>query len=193
MATKILVFAGSNRAGSYNARLSMAAAKELAILGADVTRISLTDYPIPLFDENLKQDKGIPEHALKLGRLVAAHQGVFICSPEYNSSVTPLLKNTIDWLSVISTDGDAPLKPWKGRVVALGSASNGQLGGVRGLYHLRSIMMNVGTQIVTEQCSVSKASSLLGENGELDDAATAEKLRAVCASLYNHCAVYHHN
>src|SRR5687767_1760877 len=96
---KILVFAGSIRTGSHNARLAALATKELMLAGADVTRISLIDYPLPLYDGDLEAKSGPPENAIRLKRLMAVHQGVFIASPEYNASITPLLKNTIDWIS----------------------------------------------------------------------------------------------
>src|SRR5687767_7149579 len=96
---KILVFAGSIRSASHNARLAALAAKELALIGADVSRISLEDFPLPLYDGNLEARSGPPDNALKLKRMMGTHQGVFIASPEYNASITPLLKNTIDWIS----------------------------------------------------------------------------------------------
>ncbi len=94
MPTKILVFAGSIRSGSLSARLAALAAKELALADADVTLISLADYPLPIYDGDLEDEKGIPENAAKLARLIAANQGVFIATPEYNNSLPPLLKNT---------------------------------------------------------------------------------------------------
>src|ERR1700730_7798696 len=97
---KILVFAGSIRTGSMNARLAALAAKEFGRAGAAVTRISLLDYAMPLYDGDLEARSGPPENAVKLKRMVGDHQGVFIASPEYNASLTPLLKNTIDWISL---------------------------------------------------------------------------------------------
>src|SRR6187401_3799495 len=96
---RILVFAGSIRTGSFNARLAAIAAKEIALAGAEVTRISLADYPMPIYDGDLEAASGPPENAIKLKRMMMAHPGVFIASPEYNASVTPLLKNTLDWIS----------------------------------------------------------------------------------------------
>src|SRR5436190_7552985 len=95
---RILVFAGSIRAGSFNARLAALAAKELALAGAEVTHISLQDYPMPIYDGDLETKSGAPENAIKLKRTMMAHQGVFIASPEYNASIAPLLKNTLDWI-----------------------------------------------------------------------------------------------
>ena len=92
---KILVFAGSIRTGSHNARLAALATKELALAGADVTRISLADYPMPIYDGDDEAKSGAPGNARQAqAAMMAAHQGVFIASPEYNASITPLLKNT---------------------------------------------------------------------------------------------------
>ena len=106
-APKILVIPGSLRAGSHNARLAALAAKELALLDADVTRISLEDYELPLFDADLAAASGPPAAALKLRQMLVAHRGVFITSPEYSASVTPLLKNAIDWVSRVRERGEA--------------------------------------------------------------------------------------
>ena len=79
--------------------------KELALQGAEVTRISLADYPLPIMDEDLEKEKGVPENAVQLARQIAAHDGLLIASPEYNASIPPLLKNTIDWVSRVRKDG----------------------------------------------------------------------------------------
>ncbi|MCY0149134.1 NAD(P)H-dependent oxidoreductase [Hoeflea sp. G2-23] len=189
MIPNILVIPGSNRSGSFNASLAAAVSVELAHQGADVTRISLVDYPLPLVDEDLKNQSGIPDNALKLGRLIAAQDGVFLCCPEYNSSIPPLLKNMIDWVSLIARDGDKPFKPWKGRFVALGSASNGRFAGIRGLYHVRSVMMNVGTQVISEQCSVGGAANAFDADGRLKDERTAAMMASTCTSLIAHCTM----
>lgn len=187
MTPSILVFPGSNRTGSFNASLARAASMELAAMGADVTRISLSDYPLPIMNEDLEEREGIPQNAMKLARLINAQDGLFIACPEYNSSIPPLLKNTIDWVSRISKDGEKPFKPWKGKVVALGSASDGRFAGARGLYHVRSVLMNVGTQIVSEQCSIAGASRAFAEDSSLKDERSARSLTTACRSLVDHC------
>ncbi len=98
---KILVIPGSLRAKSYNVRLAALATKELMLADADVTRISLLDYPLPIYDADSAETAGPPPNAVKLKQLMSAHQGVFIASPEYNASITPLIKNTIDWISAV--------------------------------------------------------------------------------------------
>ena len=106
---KVLVIAGSVRARSYNGRLAALATRELTLAGAEVTCISLLDYPLPIYDADAAERSGPPPNALKLKQLLVAHQGVFIASPEYNASITPLTKNTIDWISVVRERGEAQL------------------------------------------------------------------------------------
>lgn len=183
MMTKILVFSGSTRSGSYNTKLAAAAAKEFALLGADVTRISLLDYPLPLYDEDLKSADGIPQNASKLANLIAAHNGVFIASPEYNASVSPLLKNMIDWVSVIREQDGRKFTPWKEVTIALGAASPGNLGGVRGLNHLRSIMVSIGSLVVSEQCLVPNAKQAFDNDGSIVNERTQKSLAALCTAL----------
>jgi len=165
--TKILVLPGSNRGLSFNVRLAALAAKELAVQGAEVTRISLVDYPIPLYDDDLKSTQGIPKNAIKLADLISIHDGIFIASPEYNGSISPLLKNSIDWVSIIREKDGKPYAPWKGKIIALGAASPGTFGGVRGLTHLRSILVNVGCQVISEQVLVANAAKTFNSGGSL--------------------------
>jgi chromate reductase len=128
---KILIIPGSLRTGSHNARLAALAGKELALLEAEVTRISLDDYALPLFDADLVTTSGLPPVAVKLKRLLLAHNGVFITSPEYTASVTPLIKNTIDWISRVRDRGETGNMAFKGRAFAIASASTGGHGGIR--------------------------------------------------------------
>src|SRR6266436_7788759 len=106
-ALKILVIPGSLRTGSLNARLAAVAAYELAQADAEVTRISLGDFPLPIYDGDLQAQSGVPKHAVNLKRMIGAHHGVLIVSPEYNASVPPLLKNAIDWVSRVQDPHEA--------------------------------------------------------------------------------------
>lgn len=186
MIPKVLVFAGSNRTGSFNKQLAEAAMKTLAQMEAEVTMIALADYPLPLVDEDLQKEKGVPDNAVKLARMFAAHDAMFIASPEYNSSIPPLVKNTLDWVSLVKSDGSGAVKPYAGLTAALGAASNGALGGIRGLYHLRSVLMNVGAQVVTEQCSISRAATAFGDDGMPTDERQAGMLQKTCRALLDH-------
>jgi len=176
--------AGSLRAGSHNARLAALAAKELALAEADVTRISFADYPLPLFDADLMTDSGMPEAALKLRSMVEAHQGVFIASPEYSASVSPLIKNTIDWLSRARDRTDQNYAVFKGRVFALGAAANGSAGGVRGLMALRQVLeLGCGALVLPEQITVGRAMQAFDDMDNLKDEAQAATLKTLVRRL----------
>jgi chromate reductase len=181
---KILVFAGSVRSGSYNARLAALAAKELTQAEADVTLISLADYPMPLYDGNLEAASGPPDNAFKLKRLMGLQHGVFIASPEYNASITPLLKNTLDWVSRVREGKERPLAAYKGRAFALGAASNGTYGGMRSLMALRQVLeLGCGALVIPEQVAVREAASAFDEGDNLKDERTAGLLKAVVQRL----------
>jgi chromate reductase, NAD(P)H dehydrogenase (quinone) len=184
---KILVFAGSNRIGSFSGKLADAAALELGKAGAEATRIALIDYPLPIMDEDLEREKGIPDNAYRLARMMAAHDGVLICSPEYNASIPPLLKNTLDWVSRISKDNGRPLKPYQGKIAALCSCSEGAFAGIRGLVHLRAVAMNVGMTVISEQCSVPNANEAFDDNGLLKNQRPKDALAKVAGTLTQMC------
>ena len=182
-APKILVIPGSLRTGSHNARLAALAAKELALLDAEVTRISLEDYELPLFDADLAAASGPPVAALKLRQALVAHRGVFITSPEYSASITPLLKNAIDWVSRVRERGEPTYAAFKGRVFALGSATSGG-GGIRSLMALRQILeLGCGALVIPEQVSVPRAELAFDDDDNLKDEALAAALRAAVRRL----------
>ncbi|EAV43580.1 predicted flavoprotein [Stappia aggregata IAM 12614] len=163
---KILVCSGSVRGGSFNGKLAALAAKKLAILDADVTHLSLKDYPLPIYDGDLEETSGAPENARKLKRLFLANDGVFLSCPEYNAGVTPLLKNTLDWISRVKEPGD----PYRNKMFALGSASPGAYGGMRGLIGMRTILeVGLGAMVLPQMVAVSKAASAFDDKGELSD------------------------
>jgi chromate reductase len=187
---KILVFAGSIRTGSFNGRLAALAAKELALLAADVTRISLADYPLSLYDGDAEAAGGPPENAKRLKRQFAAHHGIFIASPEYNASLTPLLKNTLDWISRVREPGEPPRAPFRDRVFALGAASNGTYGGYRSLIALRHVLeLGCGALVLPDQVAIRNAASAFDEAENLRDAGDGDRLRSQLARLVD---VAHH-
>src|ERR1700738_4332372 len=130
-ALKILVIPGSLRTGSHNARLAAAAAHEFARAGAEVTRISLGDFPLPIYDGDLQTKSGVPKHAINLKRMIGAHHGVLIVTPEYNSSVPPLVKNIIDWVTRVQDAHETRGQVFRERAFAIAAASGGRLGGAR--------------------------------------------------------------
>jgi NAD(P)H-dependent FMN reductase len=182
-APKILVIPGSLRTGSHNARLAALAAKELALAEAEVTRISLEDYPLPLFDADLAA-AGPPLPAVQLKQMLLAHQGVFITSPEYSASVTPLLKNTIDWISRVRDHGEPTYAAFKGRVFAIGSAAASSGGGVRSLMALRQILeLGCGALVIPEQVSVPRAEQAFDDMDNLKDESVAASVKAMARRL----------
>jgi NAD(P)H-dependent FMN reductase len=181
---QVLVLAGSVRTGSFNARLAALAAKELARAEGEVTRISLHDFPLPLYDGDHEARSGPPENAVKLKRMFCAHQGIFIASPEYNASLTPLLKNTIDWISRVRENKEPPLAAYRNRVFALGAASNGTYGGMRSIMALRHVLeLGCGALVIPEQIAVREASHAFDENDELKDERSATLLRTLARRL----------
>jgi chromate reductase len=177
-APRILVIPGSLRSGSHNARLAALAAKELALLDAEVTRISLEDYKLPLFDADLAAGSGPPAAAVKLKQSLMAHRGIFITSPEYSASVTPLLKNAIDWVSRVRERNEPTYAAFKGRVFALGSATSGGGGGIRSLMALRQILeLGCGALVIPEQVSVPRAELAFDDMDNLKDEALATALK----------------
>ena len=183
-APKILVIPGSLRAKSYNVRLAALATKELMLADADVTRISLLDYPLPIYDADTAEAAGPPPNAVKLKQLMSVHQGVFIASPEYNASITPLIKNTIDWVSAVRERGEAPLAAYQNRVFALGGASPGRSGATHSLLALRQVLA-VGCRalVIAEQVTVPNAEQAFDKMDELKDARAAGQLKLVIRKL----------
>ncbi len=181
---KILVIAGSLRPGSLNARLAGAALRELALANIDATHLSLADYPLPLYDAEDEARSGFSPHALNLKRQLRAHHGVFIASPEYNASVSPLLKNAIDWVSRVRERGDDPLGPFHDRVFALGAASPGKFGGLRGLMALRQVLeLGCGATVIAPQVTIAHADRAFDEVDRLKDDGEAEALRLTLRGL----------
>jgi NAD(P)H-dependent FMN reductase len=180
---KILVFAGSVRTGAFSGRTADVAQKELAMQGAVVTRISLADYPLPILDEDLEKEKGVPENAVKLARLIAAHDGLLIATPEYNGSIPPLLKNTVDWVSRVRRDGGRSFRPFAGKPAALCSSSDGNFAGIRCINHLRAVLVRCQLEVITAECSVSGASGAFDEGGHFMDERLRQSMEHLCRTL----------
>jgi NAD(P)H-dependent FMN reductase len=163
---KILAFSGSARVDSFNQRLVICAAQAAVDAGAEVRVINLREFPMPIMDQDLEREHGQPEHAARFKQLLVEHDGILLASPEYNSSISPLLKNTLDWVS--RKVGEEPaMVAYKGKVAALLSASPGRLGGIRGLVHVRSILSNLGVMVLPDQVAVASAGSAFDESGKL--------------------------
>ncbi|WP_111412173.1 NADPH-dependent FMN reductase [Billgrantia lactosivorans] len=179
---RILVFAGSAREGSFNKRLARLAAERLDRLGGEATFIDLRDYPLPLYDGDLETREGLPASARSLQALLAEHQGLLLASPEYNGFITPLMKNTLDWLS--RSDGDrSGLALFADKLAAVVSASPGALGGMRSLALIRQLLGNLGVTVLPNPLAVPRAAQAFGEGGELADESQQQRLDALCQRL----------
>ncbi len=169
---KVLVFAGSARRESLNKKLARVAARHAREAGGEVTFVDLEDFPMPVYHGDLEAAEGLPENARRLREIFLAHDGLILASPENNSSVTALLKNTLDWLSRSISDGkgvNSGLAPYRGKLAGLLSASPGQFGGARGLPHLRQILASLGVTVLGAQVSIAHAGDAFAPDGALVD------------------------
>jgi chromate reductase, NAD(P)H dehydrogenase (quinone) len=182
-ALKILVIPGSLRSGSLNARLAAAAAYQFAQMGADVTRISLGDFPLPIYDGDLQTKSGVPKNAINLKRMIGAHHGVLIVTPEYNSSVPPLVKNTIDWVSRVQDAHETRGQVFRERAFAIAAASEGRLGGTRCLAALRLILSACHAMVIPNQLALSFADQAYDDMDRLKHATDIEALNAMVRQL----------
>lgn len=181
-APKILGFAGSTRKDSYNKKLVKIALQGAEQAGAQVTYLDLRDLPMPLYDGDLEESYGLPENARKFKDLLLAHQGLLIASPEYNSSISGVLKNAIDWASR-PVPGEAALACFTGKVCSLMSASPGALGGLRGLVTVRMLLGNIGVIVLPNQVAVPKAVQAFTPEGALQDGKQQESILALGANV----------
>jgi NAD(P)H-dependent FMN reductase len=163
---KILAFSGSTREDSFNKKLVSEAADIARHLGAQVTLINLKDYPMPFYDADLEAKDKMPLKAKELRQLMIQSQVIFIASPEYNGSLSGVLKNAIDWASR-NENGDSSREAFKGKKFVIMSASPGAGGGARGLKHLRIIIENIGGTVVPEQIEIPNAFNAFDEKGHL--------------------------
>lgn len=165
---KIIAFSGSTRSESYNKKLLQIAIYGAREAGAEVTVVELRDYPMPLYDGDIEDKFGIPDNGKKLKELFKSHHGLLLALPEYNSSMSAVFKNTIDWIS--RTDkGEGPLECFVGKVAGLMSASPSGFGGVRGLAHVRAMLENIHVLVMPDQVCVSRVHEALDDDGNLKD------------------------
>ncbi len=181
---RILAFAGSLRKDSFNKNLVQIAVKGARAAGAEVTYIDLRDYTLPIYDGDLESAQGLPEAAKKLKQLFLEHDGLLLSCPEYNSSMTAVLKNTIDWVSR-PLPNEPPLAGLAGKVAALMAASPGALGGLRGLVHVRAMLGNIGMLVLPAQVAVGKAHEAMATDGSLKDAKQQASVEELGRGLVN--------
>jgi chromate reductase len=174
---QVLVFAGSTRAESLNRKLARAAAAAARDLGAGVTHLELGDYPLPIYDGDYEGRYGLPPQVVELRSLLKSHDVWLIASPDYNSSVSPLLKNMIDWVSR-PIDEENYTACFKDRTVGIMASSPGTSGGARGLPHLRQILRHLGAAVLDEQFTLPRGPSAFSASGSLVDLTRAQQLQA---------------
>lgn len=189
---RLLFIAGSAREGSLNKRLAKLGVEIAHANGLTATFADIGDYPMPIYDGDIESESGPPENAAKLKALMMLHQGVFIVSPEYNASITPLLKNTLDWISRVKAEGEVPSQVYKTRVFALGAASPGNFGGVRGLPHVRQVLeVGLGALVLPDQVLIPRAGDAFDDHGHLKDKAMMELYKGTIQKLARAARIMH--
>lgn len=184
MAPQILAFAGSTRRESLNRQALEHAVRGAREAGAEVTLIELSDYSLPLYNGDLEHSHGIPEAAVRLKSLFKSHHGLLIACPEYNSSITPLLKNTLDWVSRPHGE-ESGLVPYQGKWVGLVAASAGNLGGLRGLRHVREILTTLQVMVIPQQMALSQADKVLADPSSTGLRGLASTGRALAEAIHH--------
>lgn len=182
--TRLLFFAGSARAGSHNKRLADLAHRIALANGVEGVFVDLKDYPMPIYHGDLEAEQGPPEEARKFKALLGEYQGVFIASPEYNASIAPLLKNTLDWVTRVRAKGETGLEVFRSRVFAISGASPGYYGGMRSLLQLREILaVGLGATVIPQQIALPRAHEAFDADGRLKDDRQQELLKSVVEAL----------
>ena len=181
--TNIAIIVGSTREGSFNRALGELAAASLEGQGANVTHVDLAAFDLPLYSAALEAN-AFPPDALKLKALFAAQDGLLFVSPEYNGSLSPLLKNAIDWASrPTGEESLVALSAYRGKAAAIMSASISPFGGLRGLMHLRQILSTIQMLVIPEQVVVPNAHAAFAEDGSLKEALPASLVEMTAGRL----------
>ena len=185
--SRLLALCGSARKDSLNRRALAVAIKGAKHAGAEVTFVEPRDFVMPLYDGDLEASEGLPEAAARLQKLFAEHDGVIIATPEYNGFFTPLLKNTLDWVSrpLPGGTGQPGTIHLRGKPAGLVTASPGALGGIRAMQHTRLYLSNLGLIVVPDQAAVPAANKVLGADGSIADDRTRDMLESVGAAVCN--------
>lgn len=182
MGVSVLVIAGSTRTEAYSKKLARVAARSIDQAGGTATLVDLRDYPLPLYDGDLEASVGLPEPALRLRALLKRHDALLIATPEYNGSLSGVLKNALDWVSRPYA-AEPGISAYREKVAALLSSSPGALGGLRALVHLRQVLQSVGCLVITEQFALGNAGAAFDADGNLADARQAAGVAGVVRRL----------
>ena len=189
---RLLFFAGSAREKSWNKKLAKLGEMIADANGIKATFADLADYPMPIYCGDIETKDGPPDNARKLKALMNVHTGIFIASPEYNASFSALLKNAIDWVSHTRDEGEQPLEVFRTRVFALGSASPGGMGGLRGLSQLRLVFeLGLNALVLPDQFAVPRAVDAFDEQGHLKNKDAQEQFKLLIQKLARAAHVLH--
>jgi len=180
---KILAFAGSARKDSLNKKLLKVVAAGAEAAGAHLTLVDLADFQMPLFNQDLESEQGMPEKAGEFKRLMIDHDGFLIASPEYNSAFSPLLKNTLDWVSRSERDDEPPLLAFRGKTAGILATSPGGLGGIRGLVMLRMVLGNLGVIVMPDQQAVANGFHAFNDDGSMNDEKLETRIHTLGGNL----------
>jgi chromate reductase, NAD(P)H dehydrogenase (quinone) len=183
-APRLLFFAGSARQASFNKRLAKLGSEIAAANGIDATFLDLGHYPLPVYDGDLEAGQGVPENAEKLFDIFRSHHGVMVMAPEYNASITPLLKNSLDWISRVRKDDASAQSAFKDKVFALAAASPGGTGGMRGLFMVRHLLQyGLGAFVLADQFLLPRAAKGFDDDGHLADKDAQDRFKALISGL----------
>lgn len=183
MTTKILFLAGSSRAASTNKAVAKKARDIASKHDVEATFIDLKDFEMPIYNGDIEESMGLPENAIKLKELFIEHDAIFIASPEYNSGYTPLLKNSLDWISRPHQENEAPLSAFANKTAALVSIAPGGYGGLRGLVQLRMLLGNIMVTVIPQQLAIPFSSNVLDEEGNFIDESQVTALTGIVEAL----------
>lgn len=185
MAVKVLAFCGSARQGSLNQKLLEVAARGAQAADAQVTFVSLRDYPLPLYDGDLEKEQGVPVPARALQELFRTHDALLLASPEHNGGYTALLKNAIDWVSRPTSSGGSGVALFANKAAAVISASPGPMGGIRGVLATRMVLEKLGAIVIPQSFTLGVAHQAFAEEGGCRDANVETEVAAVGTALVN--------
>lgn len=180
--TRLLAFAGSLRQDSFNAKLMHVLADAAENAGAEVTRLDLRQYPLPIYDGDIEAE-GMPENVRRLQAMLAGHDGLLMACPEYNGGVPALVKNTLDWVSRPQEDGSSGVALYRGKVAGICSASPGGLGGLRALIALRDLLAKLGLWVAPSQLAVASAHEAFTDDGALADAGQRKSIERLAQEV----------
>lgn len=184
----ILAFSGSSRQGSFNRALLEVAVQGARDAGGTVTVVDLAALNLPVYDGDLEEREGLPAAAREFKQQLLDSDGLLIASPEYNSCITPLLKNAIDWASRKESEEEPMVAAFVGKKAALLAASPGGYGGKRSLDFLRQILGNIQVEVLPTEVTLPKAHEQVDDQGQLQDAGTARAAADLGAALVRACS-----